>query len=105
MNHTTPVQGTYHPELSAGNWMSLETPGDWTFDERELNVLYCCPCGCGQVTVLPIHITLKTQRPSWEWNGITESLTLSPSIRRLDGCKWHGHVVGGVWTPVADSGA
>jgi hypothetical protein len=35
-------------------------------------------------------------RPTWDREGDTfESLTLRPSIQRVDGCRWHGFVTNG----------
>jgi hypothetical protein len=101
--HTRPTRGNRHQD---GTPFDELLPGDWMFDadgDRD-TVTFRCPCGeC--VIALPIYHKEPKPGPNhWEWNGVEDSLTLSPSIRRLDRCKWHGHVVGGVWTPCGDSG-
>lgn len=68
------------------------------------SLLYVCPCGCGDVNSLPIATGEKQSR-YWKWNGNRECPTLEPSIRRLDGCKFHGFLVEGVWMFCDDSGA
>ena len=63
-----------------------------------------CPCGCGAYRALPIYTGKKPSYVSWSWNGNVEKPTLSPSIRDVSGCKYHGHLTDGVWTFCADSG-
>lgn len=71
-----------------------------------ITFVYCCPCGCGQQIGLPIRAATDPAptRPAWLWNGSLDSPTLTPSIRRLDGCLWHGFLTGGQWQPCSDSG-
>ena len=55
---------------------------------------YVCPCGCGVVDWIPV-----TSGPSdlhhWHWNGDRDKPTLTPSIRKLNGCQWHGWLTNG----------
>lgn len=62
-------------------------------------LLFVCPCGCGDIGHLPLRIppVVVAQQPSWDWDGNEEQPTLTPSIRKLDGCKWHGYLTRGVW--------
>jgi hypothetical protein len=76
-----------------------ETPG--TYHLTGERIIYLCPCGCGQNIRLPINHA--NERPSWAWDK-QEPVTITPSIRRLDGCRWHGHLRAGVWEPCSDSG-
>jgi hypothetical protein len=80
------------------------TPGTFCFEADEKGLFYECPCGCGSQGFLGFRGRTKPSRPSWIWNGNREQPTLTPSIRRLSGCKWHGHLVHGAWTPCGDSG-
>lgn len=68
------------------------------------SIIYICPCGCGHLISLPIAIGEKLDH-YWQWDGNREQPTLQPSIRRLDGCRFHGYLTAGVWTFCSDSGA
>ena len=47
-----------------------------------------CPCGCGTHTQL--HLQKWKNRPHWNVSEITfGTLTIHPSIQRVDGCKSH----------------
>jgi hypothetical protein len=50
-----------------------------------------CPCGCGAIGAITID------HGGWTWNGNKVLPDLNPSILRLAGCKWHGHLRNGVW--------
>lgn len=85
------------------------TPGAFDVlkeDTGAVTFVYCCPCGCGVQIGLPIRPETDPApaRPAWLWNGSLSSPTLTPSIRRLDGCRWHGFLTGGEWQPCGDSG-
>lgn len=63
-----------------------------------------CPCGCGQRCFIPFENPLdggpatptSSEHPLWKRTGETfETLTLTPSIQRLDGCCWHGFITNG----------
>lgn len=64
-----------------------------------------CPCGCAQRLFVPFNNPLDGGPPvhcrkddAWQRNGDTfETLTLTPSIQRLDpdGCRWHGFITDG----------
>lgn len=39
-----------------------------------------------------------TQSPKWKRTGETfDNMTLRPSLKRMDGCKWHGYLTNGVF--------
>jgi hypothetical protein len=101
-NHRTAVTGTRrtHEQM----FEDIALAGDYCVNESGDHILCHCPCGCGSMMNLPIATGEKTPR-NWQWDGNREQPTLHPSIRDLSGCKWHGHLQGGVWTPTGDSGA
>ncbi|WP_246176697.1 DUF6527 family protein [Parvibaculum sedimenti] len=53
-----------------------------------------CPCGCGSEGNLPFR---PEPSPSWNWNGNEASPTLTPSVRWVGGCRWHGWLTDGEW--------
>lgn len=64
-----------------------------------VGVGFDCPCGCGEAIFVPFANPLDggpaIQR-GWVRTGETmETLTLTPSILRLSGCRWHGWVTRG----------
>lgn len=82
-----------------GAFAVLDEDGRRTF-------VYTCPCGCGQQIGLPIRnlADAAPASPAWLFNDSLTSPTLTPSIRRLVGCRWHGFLTGGEWQPCGDSG-
>jgi len=75
-----------------------------TADPRDMYFEYRCPCGCGAYWDLPIYRpgTPKPFDCAWEWDGSETVPTLSPSIRHLNGCKFHGYMRAGQWTSAGD---
>lgn len=69
---------------------------------------YVCPCGCGNVGVLPL--APFPGRAGWDWDADRVNPVLRPSIRHRYGCRWHGFLGGadgkqpGIWETCADSG-
>ena len=102
MNHTTPVPATRLE--NNGQLFEEEKPAPGSFAIYHNAVWYMCPCGCGDTAHLPIRGMWTHKGPTWEWDGNEEKPTLSPSIRRIGSCKFHGHLVKGVWTFCNDSG-
>ena len=102
MNHVTEVPATFIEDIFAEDVPA----GAFAFDRTVAqSIVYSCPCGCGQTVALPIRgESDTTNRRAWGWNGDTVKPTLTPSIKRMDGCRWHGHLQNGVWTPCVDSG-
>ena len=79
-------------------------PGAFFFDEGEpTHILFTCPCGCDNRMRLPLNT--PGVHPSWMWDGNREQPTLTPSIRDVNTCKFHGFLTAGVWSFVGDSGA
>jgi hypothetical protein len=56
---------------------------------------YVCPCGCGAIGTIPIVGYPNPQ--GWAWDGNKGQPTLTPSILRTAGCRWHGYLRKGVW--------
>lgn len=73
-------------------------------DERKPYLNYLCPSGCGDERYLPIKVGEKIPG-FWKWDGNEETPTLEPSIRHLDGCKWHGFLKAGKWSTQSDGAA
>lgn len=82
------------------------TNADGSTPERRsgVGVIMDCPCGeCDEHRRLfvPFRNPIDGGPPMkygalWERTGDTiESLTLSPSVNRLDGCRWHGWIRNG----------
>lgn len=51
-------------------------------DQREQDILYSCPCGCGGVVDIPYFLAdqQKELRPSWAYREADGKVTLSPSV-------------------------
>lgn len=65
-------------------------------DGKTVSLAFACPCGCGNVGMLPVRDGFS--RPKWNWDGSLDAPTLTPSVLRLTPCAWHGHLIKGVWT-------
>lgn len=66
-------------------------------DKKALyGIHFVCPCGCKTRVVIPFK-SAECEGPMWNWNGNKEKPTVTPSIRRLDGCMWHGFLTKGVF--------
>lgn len=62
-------------------------------------IVFACPCGCGDVSGIPIGTDPAALGPAWLWDGNREAPTLTPSLLksggtprpgRPAGCGWHG---------------
>lgn len=53
---------------------------------------FVCPCGCRDVVPIPVQ---QGAGNSWNWDGDLVKPTLTPSILRMSGCKWHGYLTNG----------
>lgn len=51
---------------------------------------FVCPCGCQSVVTIPVF-----GHRAWNWNQDKEKPTLTPSILRRSGCRWHGWLTNG----------
>lgn len=68
-----------------------------------IGVMFDCPCGTPDEVIF-VHVDppldrgplLADAKRNWKREGDSfEAMTLSPSIKKLDGCKWHGFVRNG----------
>lgn len=68
--------------------------GSWSTNfEGVINHLnFICPCGCQDVITIPVN---QAEGSSWKWDGNLELPTLTPSILRKSGCRWHGFLTKG----------
>lgn len=80
--------------------------GGFTFwwNDTQRYIVFKCPCGCSRVFDLPIREPHTVHQRGWIWDQVGDEPTLTPSIRQLGGCYWHGHLVKGEWRPEPDSG-
>lgn len=95
LNHTTNVPAVRNDQREP--W-DLET-GEFRLIENEKWIWIGCPCGCGDQFSLPL-----AGRGKWDWNENRDRPSVAPSIRRMDGCKWHGFLTAGEFKPCGDSG-
>jgi hypothetical protein len=87
------------PDVAVGDRLRSTTAGAFALTPKRDWLKYVCPCGCGDENMLPI----AGQR-AWLWDGNEDAPTVTPSIRRLNGCHYHGHLTAGTWTFEGDSG-
>lgn len=89
----TLVAATYKPDYD-----DFADAGDFTFyvadDGDKTGILFRCPCGCGDNLGVDFA---GEPAPRWTWDGNEARPTISPSIRRVGGCGWHGWLKGGVF--------
>ena len=84
----------------SGAWQRPDLPPGtacWSTDmqDRKAVLRFVCPCGCGCV----IHTPIKPfSERGWNWDGNETMPTLTPSILRTTGCRWHGYLTKGVFT-------
>ena len=89
--------------VEKADWDDLKNPGDYIFTGRyqkegTYGMIFCCPCGCGSLGSLAFDNDTDEGRPRWHWNGSRDKPTLTPSIQKTDGCRWHGYLTDGVFT-------
>ena len=67
---------------------------------------FICPCGCGRPGYLPLKPASGEAEPEtspyWTWDGNKVQPTLSPSILRTHGCRFHGFLRSGHWESAGD---
>jgi len=80
----------------------LKNPGQFIFTSRigtteHTGLLFLCPCGCGEFAGIGFDVPAAEglNGPKWKWDGNDNAPTITPSIRRLGGCGWHGHLING----------
>lgn len=77
-------------------------PGEFVWrptNEDPSRITFACPCGCGAIAGANVkaEVQLGVVKQPWGWNGDCEKPTLTPSIRIIGGCNWHGHLIDGVF--------
>lgn len=99
-----PVKGTATQQDKM--WDDFVPAGAFCVSVMGTHILLICPCGCGGFMNLKLvrEETPNRPHPTWLWNGDRDLPTLTPSIRDLSGCKFHGFLTDGVWTFCEDSG-
>lgn len=87
-----------------------KNPGEFVFTRRSgkgealCGLYFACPCGCGEMGGVAFDVpeTQGEQGPKWSWNGSKEKPTIKPSIKKLSGCEYHGHLRDGVFVACED---
>lgn len=83
----------------------------WVTEENTEKSGFICHCPCGgcdedRLLYLPFSNPIgpgpvSSRERGWKREGESfETLTLTPSIRRLEGCCWHGLLKNGLFTTV-----
>jgi len=91
------------PARRVESFDDLANPGDFMFTHNNageiVGMIEMCPCGCRALGSIAFKHAWRDpgERPVWEWNGSKDKPTLTPSVQRTEGCKWHGWLKGGVW--------
>jgi hypothetical protein len=90
------------PANEVKSWDDMKNPGDFIFstdkDGKIWGMIEMCPCGCGATGGIFFDTGDPNQAsPKWKWNGDKVKPTLTPSIQRTGGCKWHGFLTDGVF--------
>ncbi len=76
-------------------YTDCKNPGDYYFADEYKAIIYMCPTGCGALGNIPLEP--YDNHAYWNWNGDKENPSLTPSIQKLDGCRWHGFFTNGEW--------
>lgn len=79
----------------------LKEPGNFMYTTRQnieghAGIMFVCPCGCGDIGGINLDVP-GAKEPKWQWDGNEDCPTTSPSIRKMDGCEWHGYLRNGVF--------
>ena len=75
-------------------------PGDFTWHATDNGWRYLeflCPRGCWHMVPVAGH------PQSWAWNGNEDKPTLTPSLKDMGECGWHGFITEGSLTTCGDS--
>lgn len=83
------------------SWDDMKNPGDFLFTHNQdgeiVGMIEMCPCGCGATCGINFDVPKGRPSPKWTWNGSKDKPTLTPSILRTAGCRWHGFLTDGVF--------
>ncbi len=92
--------------LSHGGEGYTNAAGEPIPERERIGVTCDCPCGgvCGQrpawLFTNPVDGGPALEGTTWTRTGTTfETLSLDPSLQRMGGCSWHGHLKNGVLEP------
>ena len=87
---------------AGGAGITNSETGEPVPERKGVALAFDCPCGtCGKEVILMLKNPMdgkpyETPHPQWTRTGETfETITLRPSILRMDGCKWHGYLTDG----------
>ena len=70
----------------------MTQPGDFMWSETRMT--FVCPCGCGSHGGVAVGGD-PAKHPIWGWDKNLDKPTITPSIRFLSGCQWHGYLTDG----------
>lgn len=92
--------------VDAGGAGISDKDGNPVPERHGVGLSFDCPCGCDSHCYVDLENPLDggptygQDGHTWKRTGDTfETLTLTPSIQRVGGCKWHGHITNGEVTP------
>lgn len=95
----TPLSALGAQFLDAGGGGIIRADGTPAPERHGVGVLMECPCGsCGRLLAVDFKVAVdgmpwREGRGGWERTGDTiDTLTLSPSVQRMDDCRWHGWI-------------
>jgi len=90
----------WYERMSGGRHVREDLPpGSAQWDALTRNLLFTCPCGCGTVHTVRVHLRGEREE-GWTWDGNRVKPTLSPSLRILEGEQtehWRGYLQNGEW--------
>lgn len=87
-----------------GHAFRLDLPAgvvEWLSDvngNQNSALAYTCPCGCGSVGAISVNKGNKIEK-AWVWDGNVDKPSLTPSIQKIHGCRWHGYLTNGEFVP------
>ncbi len=79
--------------------------GEWAWVIRKKgddpdHLAYGCPCDTNCIEGRAVHncyipVSRAKEPNGWKWDGDWKAPTLTPSIQRMDDCRWHGFMTAG----------
>lgn len=88
--------------VGAGGEGVTDKDGNPVPERKGVGIEFDCPSGCNRPCFVSFTNPLdggqafNNGHVTWERTGETfDTLTIRPSIQRMDGCKWHGFVTNG----------
>lgn len=97
-----------NPQFIGAGGEGITRDGEPVPERRGIGITFNCPCGCDELVFIPFRNPLDggppwdsdPRRALWDRTGEdVETLTLTPSIQRLGGCRWHGWIRSGEVVP------